>query len=138
EMLGVAEVDQRIEAGDRLEDDGAALAPVTAVGPGGLDELRAPGADGARAAGAGLHVDLGLVEEVHRERGLGDVGDKWNLSGFRGAPGAAGRAWRVRAQRGRGFAGEAVETVDRHSIHEARDRCSGRPATPAAGEASGG
>ena len=66
EMLGVAEVDQRIEAGHRLEDDIAALAAVAAVGPAEFDELLAPEADRARSAGAGLHVDLGLVEEMHR------------------------------------------------------------------------
>ena len=53
EMLGVAEVDERIEAGHRFEDDVAALAAVAAVGPAELDELLAPEADRARAAGAG-------------------------------------------------------------------------------------
>ena len=65
EMLRVAEVDQRIEAGHGLEDDVAALAAVAAVGTAELDELLAPEADRAGSAGAGLHVDLGLVEEVH-------------------------------------------------------------------------
>ena len=53
EMLGVAKVDQRIEAGDRLEHDVAALAAVAAVGPAELDELLAPERDRAGAAGAG-------------------------------------------------------------------------------------
>ena len=69
EMLGVAEVDQRIEAGHRLEDDVAALAAVAAVGPAELDELLAPEADRARAAGAGADEDLGLVEEMHEAAG---------------------------------------------------------------------
>src|SRR5437868_5906407 len=49
EMLGVAEVDQRIEAGHRLKDDVATLAPVAPVGAAELDELLAPEADGAGA-----------------------------------------------------------------------------------------
>ena len=65
EMLGVAEVDQRIEALDRLEDDVAALAAVAAVGPAIFDIFLAPEADRARPAGAGADEDLGLVEEMH-------------------------------------------------------------------------
>ena len=65
-MLGVAEVDQRIEPGHRLDDDVAALAAVAAVGTAELDEFLAPEADGAGAAGARFHVDFRLVEEVHR------------------------------------------------------------------------
>ena len=68
EMLGVAEVDQRIEAGHRLEDDVAALAAVAAVGAAKFDELLAPEADRAGAAGAGADEDLGLVEEMHVAR----------------------------------------------------------------------
>ena len=70
EMLGVAKVDQRIEAGHRLEDDVAALAAVAAVGPAELDELLAPEADRARAAGAGADEDLGLVEKMHWRRAI--------------------------------------------------------------------
>ena len=65
EMLGVAEVDQRIEALDRLEDDVAALAAVAAVGPAIFDIFLAPEADRARPARAGADEDLGLVEEMH-------------------------------------------------------------------------
>ena len=72
EMLGVAEVDQRIEARHRLEHDVAALAAVAAVGPAELDELLAPEADRAGAARAGADVDLGLVEEMHG-RQVGDA-----------------------------------------------------------------
>ena len=68
EMLGVAEVDQRIEAGHRFEHDVAALAAVAAVGAAELDELFAPEADRARPAGARAHENLGLVEEMHRGR----------------------------------------------------------------------
>jgi hypothetical protein len=64
-MLGVAKVDQRIEAFDRLHDDVAALAAFAAVGAAIFDELLAPEADGSGAARAGADVDLGLVEEVH-------------------------------------------------------------------------
>ena len=65
EMLGVAKVDQRVEAGDRLEDDVAALAAIAAVGAAIFDELLAPEADGAGAARAGADEDLGLIEEMH-------------------------------------------------------------------------
>ena len=71
EMLGVAEVDQGVEAVDRLEDDVAALAAVAAVGAAIFDIFLAPEADRAGAAGAGADEDLGLVEEVHG----GPVGD---------------------------------------------------------------
>ena len=64
-MLGVAEVDQGVEAVDRLEDDVAALAAVAAVGPAIFDDILAPEADRAGPAGAGADEDLGLVEEVH-------------------------------------------------------------------------
>ncbi len=66
EMLGVAEVDQRVEALDRLEDDVAALAAIAAVGAAIFDIFLAPEADRAGAAGAGADEDLGLVEEMHR------------------------------------------------------------------------
>ena len=65
EMLGVAKVDQRVEAGDRLEDDVAALAAIAAVGAAIFDVLLAPEADGAGAAGARADEDLGLVEKMH-------------------------------------------------------------------------
>ena len=85
EMLGVAKVDQRIEALDRLEDDVAALAAVAAVGPAIFDELLAPEADRARPARAGADVDLGLVEEMHgrpcRGRAKGERRTLARLSG---------------------------------------------------------
>ena len=68
EVLGVAKVDQRVEAGHRLEHDVAALAAVAAVGPAILDVLLAPERHRPWAAGARLHENLGLIEEMH---GLG-------------------------------------------------------------------
>src|SRR4030095_12772909 len=70
EMLGVAKIDQRIEALDRLEDDVAALAAVAAVRPAIFDVLLEPEADRPRPARAGADEDLCLVEEMHRR----DVG----------------------------------------------------------------
>ena len=79
EMLGVAEVDKRIQALHRLEHNIAALAAVAAVGPAIFDELLAAEAHRARSAGAGANEDLGLVEEMHG-RELGEAGGEGNLS----------------------------------------------------------
>ena len=76
EMLRVAKVDQRIEARDRLEHDVAALAAVAAVGAAELDELLAPERHRAGAAGARLHENLGLVEEMHCGA---ELGGRFNL-----------------------------------------------------------
>ena len=65
EVLLVAVVDQRVEVGDALDPDVAALAAVAAVGAAVLDELLAAERDGAAPAIAGADVDLGLVEEFH-------------------------------------------------------------------------
>src|SRR5690606_27359800 len=65
EVLGVAEVDQRIEAGHRLEYDVAAAAAVAAVRPTVLDIFLTPEADRPRAARTGLQEYLGLIEKVH-------------------------------------------------------------------------
>ena len=65
EMLLIAEIDQRVEAGNAFDDDIAATAAVAAPGPAVLDEFFAPEGDAAVAAVAGLHVDLGLIEEFH-------------------------------------------------------------------------
>ena len=65
EMLGVAKVDQRIEALDRLEDDVAALAALAAVRTAIFDIFLAPEADRARPSAARADEDLGLVEEMH-------------------------------------------------------------------------
>src|SRR3546814_13915135 len=66
-MLGVAKVDQGIEALARLEHDVAALAAVAAVGPAIFAILLEAEADRARPAGTGADEDLGMVEEIpHR------------------------------------------------------------------------
>ncbi len=65
-MLLVAKVDQRVEAGDALDDDVAAAPAVAAVRPAELDELFAPKRQRARAAIAGADKDAGLIEELHR------------------------------------------------------------------------
>ena len=64
-MLRVAEVDERVEVGHRLEHDVAAASAVAAVGAAELDELLAPERDHAIAAVAGAEIDLGLIEEFH-------------------------------------------------------------------------
>ena len=66
EMLRVAEVDERVQVGHRLEDDVAALAAIAAVRAAELDELLAAECDHAIAAIAGAQMDLGLVEKLHR------------------------------------------------------------------------
>jgi hypothetical protein len=66
EVLLVAVVDQRVEAVDAQGDDVAAAPAVAAVGPAELDELLAPERDRAGTAVAAPHVDLGLVEKLHR------------------------------------------------------------------------
>jgi hypothetical protein len=68
EMLLVAVVDQGVEPACGLGPDVAALAAVAAVGAAELDELLAPEADAAVAAGARADVHLGEVEELHRAR----------------------------------------------------------------------
>ena len=64
-MLGVTEIDERVQAGDGLEHDVAALAAVAAVGTTIFDELFAPKADGAGTTRAGTDEDLGLIEKMH-------------------------------------------------------------------------
>ncbi len=68
EVLLIAVVDERIEVLDADDDDVATLAAVTAVRAAELDELLAPEAHAPVAAVAGLHVDLGEVEELHAAR----------------------------------------------------------------------
>src|SRR6185369_15727406 len=65
EMLGVAKVDQSIEAGHRLENDVAALAAFAAVGAAIFDIFFAPEADRSRAARTGADEHLGLIEKMH-------------------------------------------------------------------------
>ena len=70
EVLLVAVVDQRVEAGDRLDHDVAALAAVAAVRAAELDEFLAPERHAAVAARAGRDIDLGFIEEFHGCQGI--------------------------------------------------------------------
>ena len=65
-MLLIAVVDERVEVLDGFGPDVAALAAIAAIGTAELDELLAAEMDAAIAAVAGAHVDLGLIEELHR------------------------------------------------------------------------
>src|SRR5262249_44336844 len=65
EMLAVAVVDERIEAGHGLRHHVAAAAAVAAPWAARLDEFLAPECDAAVPAVAGPDVDLGLVEKFH-------------------------------------------------------------------------
>src|SRR5690349_20874412 len=80
EVLGVAKVDERIQTRHRLEDDVAALTAVPAIRAAEFDELLAPEADGARAAGTRTDEDLGLVEKMHCVGELGQAAPEGNLS----------------------------------------------------------
>ena len=64
-MLGIAKVNQRIEAGDGFEDDITAFAPIAAVRPTILHQFFAAETDGAGAAPAGADKNLGLIKEMH-------------------------------------------------------------------------
>src|SRR5262249_44697838 len=65
EMLAVAVVDERIEAGHGLRHHVAAAAAVAAPRAAELDEFLAPERDAAVAAVARLNVDLCLVDKFH-------------------------------------------------------------------------
>src|SRR5690606_32601174 len=65
EMLGVAVIDQRVQAIDAFDDDIAALAAVAAVRPAELDELLTPERHAAVAAVARLEVNLPLIQKLH-------------------------------------------------------------------------
>ena len=64
-MLLVAVVDQRVQPIDGFHDHVAAFAAIAAAGAAEFDELLAPERHAAVAAGAGLDIDLGFVEEFH-------------------------------------------------------------------------
>src|SRR5205814_1738919 len=66
EMLGVAEIDERVEAGHRFEDDVAALAAIAAVGAAIFDIFLKPEADRTRPARARADEYLCLIEKMHR------------------------------------------------------------------------
>src|SRR5665213_385220 len=65
EVLGIAVVDQGVEAVDRLDHNVAAAAAVATARAAMLDELLAPECDAAVAAVAGADIDLGFVEKFH-------------------------------------------------------------------------
>src|SRR3546814_4131202 len=65
-MLGVAEVDQGVQPGHRLEDDVAALTAVAAVRAAIFDIFFPPETDRAGTAPAGLDVNLRLIKKMHR------------------------------------------------------------------------
>ena len=65
EMLLVAIVDQRIEAGNGLHHDVAAITTVAPIGPTELDEFLAAERYAAVPARAGRNIDLGFIEEFH-------------------------------------------------------------------------
>ena len=64
-MLRIAEIDQRVQPLDRLENDIAAAPAIAAVRAAIFDIFLAAKADRARAACAGFQIDLGLVEKMH-------------------------------------------------------------------------
>src|SRR5579872_462726 len=67
EMLLVAIIDERVEPVDSDGDHVTALAAIAAVRPAELDEFLAPERHAAVAAVAGANIDLGFVEEFHRD-----------------------------------------------------------------------
>jgi hypothetical protein len=64
-MLLVAEIDQRVEIGHRLDDDVAAAAAIPAVGAAEFDVFFTAEGAGAGTAVTAFHEDLGFVEEFH-------------------------------------------------------------------------
>ena len=70
EMLGVAEVDQRVEVLDRLEDDVPAAPAIAAIRAAELHELLPAECDDSVAAITGADIDLGLVEKLHNTRAV--------------------------------------------------------------------
>ena len=65
-----AEVRERVDALARDEIDAAAVAAVAAVRTAARDELLAPKADAAAAAGAGLDANVGFIDEFHASEAL--------------------------------------------------------------------
>ena len=65
EVLGVAEINQRIQASDRFGDHIAALAAIAAIRAAEFDEFLAPKGNDAIAAIAGLHPDFRFIKELH-------------------------------------------------------------------------
>jgi hypothetical protein len=69
EVLGIAVVDKGVQPLHRLGEDIAAAAAIAAVRAAKLDVLLATEGDDAVSAVTGLQIDLGLVEELHGNRG---------------------------------------------------------------------
>ena len=65
QMLGIAKVDQRIEAFHSTKDNVSPLAAIASVGSAKLDIFLAPETDSTGPAPTGAHVDLGLIEKMH-------------------------------------------------------------------------
>ena len=65
EMLLVAVIDQRVEAGRAFGDDIAAASAVAAVRAAEFDEFLAPERQAAGAAVARANVNFGLIEKFH-------------------------------------------------------------------------
>ncbi len=65
EMLGIAEVDQRIKTSDCFKDYVTALAAIAAVRSAILDIFLTPETDSPRPARAGAYENLCLVEKMH-------------------------------------------------------------------------
>ncbi len=66
EVLLVAVVDQGVQPLDGLDPDIAAAPAIAAVRASELDELLTPERHGSAPSVAGAHIDLGLIEELHR------------------------------------------------------------------------
>jgi hypothetical protein len=65
DVLLIAVVDQRVQAGNAFSPDIAALATIASVGTAEFDEFLAPERHTARAAIAGLHEHTCLIKELH-------------------------------------------------------------------------
>ena len=65
EMLGITEVDQRVETGHRFKNDLAAPPAIAAVGAALFDIFFAAKADSPGATGTGADVYFRLIKEMH-------------------------------------------------------------------------
>jgi hypothetical protein len=65
-MLGVTEIDQRVETGNRFKQDVATASAITAVWAAIFDIFFAAKTDSPGATGAGTDVDFRLIKEMHR------------------------------------------------------------------------
>ena len=65
EMLGIAKVDQRVEAFDRKEDNVAAFAAIAAIGAAILNIFLTPESDGTGAALTRADIYFRLIQKMH-------------------------------------------------------------------------